>query len=237
MVKTAETDRFGELEEILGYRFADRTLLVRALMHSSYANEQTGDPANGNERLEFLGDAVLDFVISVYIYERFSEKAEGDLTKLRAAVVCENALAEIGREFGINRYLLLGKGEDLSGGRYRDALIADSIEAILGAVYLDGGDAAANAVIRKLFTHVMEEAACGQLPGDSKTELQELVQKRGDANIRYELEKEFGPDHAKQFTIAVYVNGKKAGVGTGHSKKVAEAAAARDALARWPRQR
>ena len=221
---------YGQLEKILDYSFENPRLLIQAVTHSSYANETTGDPTNGNERLEFLGDAVLELCMSNILYKRYLDKEEGDLTKLRAAVVCENSLALIGEKLGVCDFLLLGKGEENHGGRHRRSLVADAMEAVIGAVYLDGGLEAASVLISRIFEETVEAAVSGKLSKDSKTELQELLQGRGDVNIRYQIVSEDGPDHDKTFTTAVFVNGKNYGEGQGHSKKISEQAAAMAAL-------
>ena len=216
------------LEEIIGYSFKNKELLNRALTHSSFANEE--DPGYDNERLEFLGDAVLDMVISNKLFKELKDSREGDLTKLRAAVVCEKSLAKISKDKGINNYLRLGHGEEQSGGRTRNSIVADGMEAIIGAVYVDSGFLAASAMIERLFADAIKDAKEGKVIQDSKTKLQEKLQKNGPCNIEYRLIKEEGPDHAKLFTMAVYVNGKEEGTGTGKSKKEAQMAAAEAAL-------
>ncbi len=223
-------NRLSEIEDILGYAFADRKLLTTALTHSSRANELTGDPADGNERLEFLGDAVLEEEMSVWLYRRLPDSPEGRLTKLRAQIVCEKALASVSRSLGLNGFLRLGKGEELSGGRERDSIIADGVEALIGAVFLDGGQEAARALIGRLFSQKAEDAISGRLPKDSKSELQEHFQALGEEHPEYEITGESGPAHAKVFEAAVYQNGKLLGRGKGLSKQAAQTAAAEDAL-------
>ena len=218
-----------ELEKILQYEFRKPELLERALTHSSYANDVTGSAFNGNERLEFLGDSILDAVVSVFLYNNY-EKAEGDMTKVRAAVVCERSLAAISRKFGLWEFLRLGRGEEATGGRTRDSIIADGVEAVIGAVFLDGGLEAASNTVGLLLKDSMDEALAGRLFDDYKTAFQEAVQKNGPADIRYILVSESGPDHAKVFECAVCVNGGEAGRGSGNSKKQAEQAAAKAAL-------
>ena len=218
-----------ELEKILQYEFRKPELLEKALTHSSYANDVTGSAFNGNERLEFLGDSILDAVVSIFLYNNY-EKTEGDMTKVRAAVVCERSLASISRKFGLWEFLRLGKGEESAGGRTRDSIIADGVEAMIGAVFLDGGFDAAVKTVAILMEECIEEALAGRLFDDYKTALQERIQKNGPAEIRYILLSETGPDHAKMFECAVSVNGNEAGRGSGNSKKQAEQAAARAAL-------
>lgn len=218
------------VEQILAYTFDDRALLMRALTHASYANERTGNPSNGNERLEFLGDAILDAVISVHLYRRERSKKEGDLTRLRALIVCEKSLSAAGREFGLNEYILLGRGEELGGGRQRPSIVADAFEALIGAVYLDGGMEAAEAVVLRLLDRTIRQALEGKLFSDYKTELQERIQHRGWGEPFYRTMSEEGPDHAKHFTVSVNAGGKRLAIGTGRSKKEAEQDAARQAL-------
>lgn len=218
-----------ELEQKLHYEFRSPELLERALTHSSYANDTTGSAYNGNERLEFLGDSILDAVVSVYLYNN-QDKAEGDMTRVRAAVVCEKSLAAVSRRFGLYEFLRLGRGEESTGGRNRDSIIADGVEAIIGAVYLDGGPQAAQAVVTHLLSDVMNEALAGHLFDDYKTALQEKIQRNGPAEIKYTLLSESGPDHAKVFEVSVTVNGVISGQGRGNSKKQAEQAAAKAAL-------
>jgi len=205
----------SRLEEILGYNFKNKELLNQALMHSSYANEVYGDALKDNERLEFLGDAVLDMVISQILYSSESHKEEGDLTKLRASIVCEKSLAAISREHCLKDFLILGKGEESTGGRDRDSIIADGVEAIIGAMYLDSGLEAVIKLINNFFAEAINEAKAGKLNRDSKTELQELMQKDGPCQIEYILLDESGPDHDKLFTFAVFADGKKLGEGSG----------------------
>jgi len=218
------------VEEILGYAFINGSLLVRALMHASYANEMTGNPANGNERLEFLGDAILDAVISVYLYKEERSKEEGDLTRLRSLIVCEKSLSEAGKAFGINEYILLGRGEEASGGKQRPSIVADALEAIIGAVYLDGGMPAAESVCLRILAHTVSQALAGNLFSDYKTELQELLQHSGEGEPYYITMSEEGPAHAKRFLVSVNAGGVRLGTGSGHSKKEAEQDAARSAL-------
>ncbi len=218
------------LQDILGYRFSDRELMERALTHSSCANERSGDPSMGNERLEFLGDAVLDAVVSVYLYENHSDKEEGDLTRLRAQIVCEKSLSKAGTASGLNALIRLGRGEELGGGRERPSIIADAVEALIGAVFLDGGLEAAAKTVHHLLGDTIKEALAGKLPMDYKTELQERLQHRGSGEPTYRILSEEGPDHAKTFTASVEEGALSLGVGTGRNKKQAEQEAARQAL-------
>ena len=219
-----------EIEKITGYRFKDEALLRTALTHSSYANDFLGDPTKGNERLEFLGDAVLDAVTAYELYKRFPDKDEGILTKLRAEIVNETALGKAACAIGLNDHLLLGRGEEQKGGRTRLSIVSDSAEAIIAAVFLDGGVRAAAKVIYRMLGPTIDAAALGELPSDYKTDLQIFCQKHGKSDIKYIITDEHGPDHAKVFTAAVIIDGERMGTGTGHSKKQAQAAAAKNAL-------
>lgn len=219
-----------DVENILGYTFSDKKLLALALMHSSRANELSGNPLDSNERLEFLGDAVLEEIISIYLYRQMPDKLEGVLTKTRAQIVCEESLANAAMESGLNRYLMLGKGEETSGGHSRDSITSDGIEALIGAVYLDGGQNAARALIFRLLGAQIEMAMEGRLGSDAKTSLQEKLQTKGSVSISYRIIDEEGPAHDKRFTAAVIVDGKEAGRGMGRSKQAAESAAASEAL-------
>ena len=220
--------RMEELEQKIGYRFRSRSLLEQALTHSSYANEKKLGKLGCNERLEFLGDAVLELVSSEFLYQKFPNVPEGELTKKRASLVCEPSLAFCAREFGLSEYLLLGKGEDMTGGRHRDSIVSDATEALLGAIYLDGGFASAKEFVLKFILNDIEHK---QLFYDSKTILQEIVQESGrHSDVEYMLIKEEGPDHNKSFTVAVMIQGENMGTGTGHTKKAAEQAAAYQAI-------
>lgn len=212
-----------KLEQRIGYTFHDKSLLEQALTHSSYANEKKLGKGGCNERLEFLGDAVLELISSDYLYSSCPDVTEGELTKRRASLVCEPSLAFCAREFGLPEFLLLGRGEDLTGGRTRDSIISDATEALLGAIYLDGGFASAKEFVLKFILNDMEHR---QLFYDSKTILQELVQEKGKKPVEYHLIRTDGPDHNKYFTVEALVDGKVMGRGTGHTKKAAEQAAA-----------
>ncbi len=226
---------YQTIEKILGYEFADKELLERALTHSSFANEHTGNAFNGNERLEFVGDAVLDVVVGSYLYGRLPESPEGMLTKLRASIVCEKALGGVSFELGLNDFLLLGKGEERTGGRTRLSIAADGVEALIGAVFLDGGYGAAERTIRRILGKTIEEAVSGGLPTDAKSELQELLQSLGYSSIKYEITGESGPEHDKSFEACVMADGSVLGRGSGKSKKDAESSAAAQALGRLKR--
>ena len=216
-----------QLEQKIGYRFRNKKLLRQALTHSSYAKEKKLGKLGCNERLEFLGDAVLELISSDVLYARFPQIPEGELTKKRASLVCEPSLAYCARQFGLPEYLLLGRGEDMTGGRMRDSIVSDATEALLGAIYLDGGFERAREFVLKFILNDIERK---QLFYDSKTILQELVQEDGKQPVEYVLTGESGPDHNKQCEVEVRTNGIPAGNGAGHTKKAAEQAAAYQAL-------
>jgi ribonuclease-3 len=216
-----------DLEAVIGYQFRNITLLQQALTHSSYANERWHDGLRCNERLEFLGDAVLDMVVAEELYHKYPDRLEGDLTRMRAEMVCERALAEAANKMGLGEYLLLGHGEEQGGGRQRPSILSDAVEAVIAAAYLDGGmDAATGIIYRFVIENDVRQPACS---GDYKTALQEQVQKKKDQHIQYELLEQSGPDHAKVFRVAVSINGEVVGIGTGSSKKRAEQEAAKAA--------
>lgn len=216
------------LEENLRYEFKNKKLLINALTHSSYANEAR-DGVSSNERLEFLGDSVLSIVVSEYIYKEFNNLPEGELTKLRASLVCEKSLCQFSRELDLGKYLRLGKGEDKGGGRERDSILADAFEAVLAAMYLDGGfNVAKNHVMRFIkneLKHTDDEVF-----KDYKTALQEIIQKNPEESVTYILTKESGPDHNKVFEVEVRLNSNTIGKGVGKNKKQAEQSAAKEAL-------
>ena len=216
------------LEERLGYTFRDRKRLEGALYHSSYANEHRSLGIHSNERLEFLGDAVLGLVTADYLFRKHPDLPEGDLTRIRAALVCEESLHEVAQSLDLGSYLKLGKGEEAGGGRQRASILADATESVFAAVYLDGGLEAARKVIQKYILDRESEKARNR---DYKTALQELVQRRSNQTLQYELVSASGPDHAKVFTSRVLLNGQPIGKGQGHSKKEAEQAAAHAGLA------
>lgn len=215
-----------KLEQRLGYMFRDRSLMERALTHSSYANENRSARLRNNERLEFLGDSVLGMVVAEHLFAEDMDMAEGELTRMRAALVCEQSLAAAARELQLGEYLKLGRGEAAGGGRTRASILADAMEAMLAAVYLDGGLEPAREVIRRLVLSRVDPMSMR----DCKTSLQELVQRTGGQQLTYRVLEAAGPDHDKTFTVEVYVNGTPAGRGSGHSKKEAEQQAACEAL-------
>ena len=218
------------LQENLGYRFRDESLLRGALYHSSYANEHRNENIVSNERLEFLGDAVLGFVSAEFLYSRFPNAPEGELTRIRAALVREESLFEVAQALQLGECLMLGKGEESGGGRQRPSILADCTEAVFAAVYLDGGMDCARDLIHRVLLSKGDIEVAESRRRDYKTELQELVQRKPHQVLRYELVGQSGPDHAKVFTVAVLLNGDPIGEGSGHSKKEAEQASARAAL-------
>ena len=220
-----------ELEKKLGYVFKDPSLLANALNHSSYANEHRAQGQESNERLEFVGDSVLGFVTAEYLFELHRDLPEGDLTRQRAALVCEQSLHEVAKMLELGKYLKLGKGEEAGGGRQRPSILADATEAVFAAVYLDGGIEAASALIHRVLLDEEGEHA-EELVQDYKTALQELIQRKSGQQLSYRMVGESGPDHNKTFTAEVLLNGSGVGTGTGHSKKEAEQAAARAAISR-----
>lgn len=206
------------LEEKLGYTFKNKALLENALQHSSYANEHRNAGTRSNERLEFLGDAVLGVVTADYLYRRHPDLPEGDLTRIRAALVCEESLHEVARSLGLGRHLRLGRGEEQGGGRERPSILADAAESVFAAVYLDGGMEAAAALIHRVLLDKEREEAVEDRRRDYKTELQELVQRKSGSSLGYQMTGASGPDHAKVFEAAVVLNGEEFSKGTGHSK-------------------
>ncbi len=219
-----------DLEDAIGYQFRDAALLREALRHSSYANEHRGDESASNERLEFLGDSVLGFVTAEFLFSRHPDAPEGELTRIRARLVCEESLHEVARRLNLGEYLCLGHGEEAGGGRQRASILADATEAVIAAVYLDGGIEAASALIHRVLLDDVTEVRAAEKRVDYKTALQELVQRKPGRTITYRLVGESGPDHAKTFTVAVLLGDDVAGTGSGRSKKEAEQMAARDAL-------
>ncbi|HAE52823.1 MAG TPA: ribonuclease III [Ruminococcus sp.] len=217
-----------KLEEEIDYKFNDVRLLMHALSHSSYANEKRHN-CGSNERLEFLGDSVLSIIVSEYLFNTFKGNPEGDLTRLRAALVCEKSLHKFAKQIHLGDYLLLGKGEENTGGRERPSILADAFEAVLAAIYLDGGMEAAK---RHVMRFMPKDMGNGKklIFSDFKTVLQEIVQKNPEEKVEYVLTGEEGPDHNKIFIVEVCLNGQVIGKGRGKSKKDAEQLAAKEAL-------
>jgi len=217
-----------DLEAAIGYRFENITLLQNALSHSSYANERWHNSLMSNERLEFLGDSVLGMVVADYLYRTFPDRPEGELTRMRADMVCEKTLAGVAGKIGLGGHLLLGKGEEQGGGRTRNSILADAVESVIAACYLDGGMEAAKGFIQQF---ILVEVPVTQLHNaDYKTALQELIQQKKNQTLSYRLVGESGPDHDKQFRVELSLNGEVIGCGVGSSKKRAEQEAARVAL-------
>ena len=226
-----ENHQFELLEKKSGYHFQNPLLLKQAMTHSSYANEHKAKGYHDNERLEFLGDAVLEVVSSEFLFRNYPALPEGDLTKLRASIVCEPTLALCARALDLGDFLLLGKGEEHAGGRKRDSIVSDAMEALIGAIYLDGGFASAKEFVHRF---IMTDIEHKKLFYDSKTILQEQVQKNWhDGEIAYVLTGEEGPDHDKTFLVDLYVAGEKKSSGKGRTKKAAEQDAAYRCLINW----
>jgi ribonuclease-3 len=218
--------KLNEFEERIGYQFRNLGLLRQALTHSSYANEKHMKKLSDNERLEFLGDAVLEIISSEFLYHNYPDVPEGQLTKLRASIVCEPTLALCTEELHLGEYLYLGKGEDMTGGRKRKSVLSDALEAVIGAIYLDGGFANAKEFVEK---YILTDIEHKKLFYDSKTILQEVVQGEHE-ELSYKLTGESGPDHAKSFEVEVWIGSKKISEGSGQTKKAAEQDAAYHAL-------
>lgn len=216
-----------EFEREVGYIFRDKRLLTTALTHSSYSNEKRWEKYQCNERLEFLGDSILELVSSEFIFRANPRMPEGEMTRTRASYVCEPTLALCARDIHLGRYLQLGRGEEMTGGRERDSVLSDALEATIGAVYMDGGFEPAR---RYIENHILKDIENKKLFYDSKTILQEIIQSREGSRMEYVLLKEEGPDHHKKYTAAVLVNGKQLSVGVGQTKKKAEQAAAYEAI-------
>lgn len=215
------------IEKNIGYSFKDKSLLKLALTHSSYTNDNHEDKLSHNERIEFLGDAVLELSSSDYLYKNYPNMPEGKLTRLRASIVCEPTLAMCAKEIELSKYILLGKGEENTGGRDRDSIVSDAFEAVIGAVYLDGGFAIAKDFVERFVLNDIEHK---QLFFDSKTILQEIVQKEFKSKVSYELVDESGPDHNKSFSVEVKLDDKVIGCGTDRTKRKAEQRAAYEAI-------
>lgn len=224
-------ENLKSLQNSLEYYFKDESLLRKALTHSSYANEHQMGITENNERLEFLGDTILNLVVSQYLYKKYSNYPEGELTKIRAKVVCESSLAYAARKIDLGKYLLLGKGEEATGGRNRESILADACEAVVGAIYMDSDFENTNRLLLQKFEDdIVHAVAKGDLFIDYKTELQERLQRMGRTKVEYIVNREEGPDHSKIFYMDVLVNEEIIGTGTGRNKKEAEQMAAKEAL-------
>ncbi len=218
-----------DLEEAIHYKFKNISLLQNALTHSSYANERWHNSLLSNERLEFLGDSILGMLVAEYLFRNFPDRPEGDLTRMRADMVCEKTLAAVANHIGLGQHLMLGHGEEQGGGRERDSILADAMESVIAACFLDGGLEAALEFIQRF---ILVEVPVTKLHNvDYKTKLQELVQQKKNQTLSYQLTGQSGPDHDKKFDVDVSLNGKVVGSGTGRSKKRAEQDAAREAIA------
>ena len=217
-----------DLETAIGYRFRNIQLLQNALTHSSYANERWHNSLLSNERLEFLGDSVLGMLVADYLYRTFPNRPEGELTRMRADMVCEHTLAEVANRINLGNHLMLGHGEERLGGRSRESILADATESVIAACYLDGGLDAASQFVQK---YILVEVPVTKLNNvDYKTALQELVQQKKNQTLSYALVGQSGPDHDKQFQVEVSLNGTPVGMGIGRSKKRAEQMAAKAAM-------
>ncbi|MGN1089802.1 MAG: ribonuclease III [Huintestinicola sp.] len=223
-----QENRFAEFEEKIGYKFKNRDLLFEALSHSSFANEYKRG-RRSNERLEFLGDSVLSIVISEHLFKHFTHLPEGDLTKIRASLVCEKALFEFSKQIELGSFILLGKGEENTGGRNRPSIVSDAFEAVIAAVFLDGGMEAAREYVLGFIPADLDKSGVKNLQ-DYKTVLQEIIQRNPEEKVEYILRDQSGPDHDRHFVVEVCLNNNVIGHGEGHSKKQAEQQAAKEAL-------
>jgi len=226
-INNPRNDNLSDLESRIEYTFKDKLLLKQALTHTSHANEQMINRPPSYERIEFLGDAVLDLITGEYLMDTYPQMAEGELTKTRAQTVCEPALAHCAKDLELGQYILLGKGEEHSGGRSRDSIIADVMEALIGAIYRDGGLDAAKKFV---FKFILSDLADKNLFHDSKSTIQEYIMKNGLGKLRYELSSVSGPEHNKAFHINLFLEDQKIGSGSGKSKKAAEQQAASQAM-------
>ncbi len=231
-MENSNNDMLDELEAVLAYSFTDRRLLREALTHRSFVNETGDKSVKDNERLEFFGDAVIDFFLSDQLIERFPDSREGELTRIRASLVDEESLAQLAGRIDLGRYLRLGRGEEKSGGRGKKSILADAYEALMAAVYLDGGAEPVKEIVHVHFAQLLEMHAAGIHSRDFKTEFQMLAQANLGATPRYVLKGTTGPDHERCFTVETYVDKECLGEGSGRSKKEAEQAAARQGYAR-----
>ncbi|MCT4585095.1 MAG: ribonuclease III [Peptostreptococcaceae bacterium] len=219
-----------DFQEKIGYEFKNENYLREALTHSSYVNENKRCKVNYNERLEFLGDSVLGIIISHYLFEKKKNVKEGELTKLRAMIVCEESLSEVANEINLGEYLFLGKGEEATGGRERTSILADAMEAVIASIYLDGGFLKAKKFVLKYMKQIITNSMEGKIFRDYKTHLQEVLQSQKTGKINYRLVEEVGPDHNKKFLVEVLLDEESLGFGKGRTKKEAEQMAAKEAL-------
>ncbi|MBP0957985.1 MAG: ribonuclease III [Oscillospiraceae bacterium] len=228
MTDKALSERLAAFEEKIGYSFKNKNLLHEALSHSSYANE-CKKGRSSNERLEFLGDSVLSIVISEHLFSHFKHLPEGDLTKIRASLVCEKALFEFSKQISLGEFILLGKGEENTGGRNRPSIVSDAFEAVIAAVFLDGGMESAREYVLGFIPKDLDKNSAKKLQ-DYKTILQEIIQRNPEEKVEYVLRSQSGPDHDRHFVVEVCLNTNVIGHGEGHSKKQAEQQAAKEAL-------
>lgn len=229
-IKSSILNNISKFEEIINYKFKNKAYILEALTHSSYSNENKSYAFN--ERLEFLGDSVLGIVVSDFLFKNETELPEGELTKLRANIVCEESLSDVAKHLNLGKHILLGRGEEATGGRDRVSILADAFEAVIAAIYLDGGIEPAKTFVLKNMEEIIEDSIKGRIFRDYKTHLQEVVQSQGESNIVYNLVEEIGPDHNKRFVMEVRLNDESLGRGEGKSKKEAEQSAAKQALRR-----
>jgi ribonuclease III len=229
-IKTSILSNISKFEDIIKYKFKNKEYILEALTHSSYSNENKS--YSFNERLEFLGDSVLGIVISDYLFKNEQELPEGELTKLRANIVCEESLSDVAKDINLGSHILLGRGEEATGGRERASILADAFEAVIAAIYLDGGIEYAKLFVLDHMKEIIQDSIKGRIFRDYKTHLQEVIQSKGESNIVYNLVEEIGPDHNKRFVMQVKLDDEVLGRGEGKSKKEAEQSAAKQALRR-----
>lgn len=229
-IKSSILNNISKFEDIIKYKFNNKGYILEALTHSSYSNENKSYAFN--ERLEFLGDSVLGIVISDYLFKNETELPEGELTKLRANIVCEESLSDVAKNINLGKHILLGRGEEATGGRDRASILADAFEAVIASIYLDGGIEPASVFVLDNMEEIIQDSIKGRIFRDYKTHLQEVIQSQGDSNIIYDLVEEIGPDHNKRFIMQVKLNDEILGSGEGKSKKEAEQSAAKQALRR-----
>ena len=229
-INTNILNNISKFENIISYNFKNKQYILEALTHSSYSNENKSYAFN--ERLEFLGDSVLGIIISDYLFKNETELPEGELTKLRANIVCEESLSEVSKKIELGTHMLLGKGEEATGCRERVSIFADAVEAVIAAIYLDGGIENARKFVLTQMDEIIQDSIKGRIFRDYKTHLQEVIQSQGETNIIYDLVEEIGPDHNKKFVMQVKLNDEVLGTGEGKSKKEAEQSAAKQALRR-----
>ena len=229
-IKSSILNNISKFEEIINYKFKNKAYILEALTHSSYSNENKSYAFN--ERLEFLGDSVLGIVVSDFLFKNETELPEGELTKLRANIVCEESLSDVAKHLNLGKHILLGRGEEATGGRDRVSILADAFEAVIAAINLEGGIEPAKTFVLKNMEEIIEDSIKGRIFRDYKTHLQEVVQSQGESNIVYNLVEEIGPDHNKRFVMEVRLNDESLGKGEGKSKKEAEQSAAKQALRR-----